>query len=96
MNKEELQKTAYLAHLKLTAEEESEFSGQLKLIFQYFNRISTIDTQGTKPLVYPLEGIEPPAPAREDQTQLDTAPEELLKIAPDRLGNEYKTPPVVE
>ena len=96
MNKEELIKTARLARLKLSEKEEVEFAGQLEMVFEYFNHISSVDTQGLEPLIYPLDGLDISVFVREDQVQEIQNKEELLKLAPQRLGDEYKVPPVVE
>lgn len=96
MNREELVKTARLARLKLSEKEEVEFASQLEMVFEYFNHISSIDTQGVEPLIYPLDGMDTSVSIREDQTQKVQNKEELLNLAPQRLGDEYKVPPVVE
>ena len=96
MKKEDLKKTAKLARLNLSDKEEEAFAGQLKVVFAYFNQISRIDTSHTAPLVYPLEGISADSSLRADKAQKPQNPEELLSLAPERLGQEYKVPPVVE
>ena len=98
MDKKELIKTARLARLKLSEKEQLEFTDQLKVIFEYFKRISSIDTKDTLPLVYPLDGIESMVSLREDkvQTMREEKKAELLALAPERLGDEYKVPPVVD
>ncbi len=96
MDRNQLTKTAHLARLKLSEKEESEFTEQLKVVFEYFNQISSVDTQGVEPLIYPLEGLEKSLSLRPDKVQALENQEELLSLAPERLGNEYKVPPVVE
>ena len=96
MNKEELIKTARLARLELSEKEIESYTDQLRVIFDYFNHISSVDTRGVEPLIHPLDGIEHSNSIRQDQVQEVQNKEELLSLAPDRLGNEYKVPPVVE
>ena len=98
MDKEELIKTARLARLKLSEREHSEFTEQLKEILAYFKKISSVDTEGVLPLVYPLDGMESSDSfLREDNVQLKKEEkQELLALAPERLGDEYKVPPVVD
>ncbi len=96
MNKKELVKAARLARLKLSEKEEIAFTRQLQVVFEYFNQISSVKTEGVEPLVYPLEGLVSTAGFREDQAQETQNKEALLLLAPDRVGNEYKVPPVVE
>ena len=97
MDKKELIKTARLARLKLSEKEQLEFTDQLKVIFEYFNRISSINTKDILPLVYPLDDIESMISLREDKVQtMKEKKAELLDLAPERLGDEYKVPPVVD
>ena len=97
MNKKELIKIAHLARLKLSEKEHSEFTDQLQVIFDYFKRISSVDTKDVLPLVHPLDGVESLFALREDDIQLVSGKrEELLALAPERLGDEYKVPPVVD
>lgn len=96
MDKKELVKISRLARLELSEQELEKFTGQIEVVFDYFNRISHIDTKGIEPLVYPLDGVEPFSALREDKTLETKNKEELLKLAPELLGNEYKVPPVVE
>ena len=96
MDKQELIKTARLARLKLSEKEKKEFAEQLQIVFEYFKEIASVDTKGIAPLVYPLEDIILSEPLREDQVQRWKNKEELLSLASERLGDEYKVPPVVE
>ncbi len=96
MDKDTLEKTARLARLALSEKEKKAFSGELSLVFSYFKCISSVDTKGIPPLVYPLEGLVPPPALRADQAQETKNREDLLNLAPEKMGNEYKVPPVVE
>ena len=96
MDRKQLEKTASLARLNLSEKEKSEFTEQLRVVFDYFSQISSVDTQHTEPLVYPLDGMEEKISLRLDQIQPVEDKENFLSLAPERLGNEYKVPPVVE
>lgn len=99
MNKNDLIKTARLACLSLSEKEKQTFTDQLKLVFEYFNKVSAVDTKNTEPLIYPLEGIEGLSEAvstRPDIINEIQNQEQLLNLAPERFGDEYKVPPVVE
>ena len=89
-------KTAKLARLELSEQEKKDFSGELSLVFSYFKCISSVDTKGISPLVYPLEGLVPPPALRPDEGEPSLNREALLNLAPQKLGSEYKVPPVVE
>ncbi|MDE0518577.1 MAG: Asp-tRNA(Asn)/Glu-tRNA(Gln) amidotransferase subunit GatC [Oligoflexia bacterium] len=96
MNKQDLIKTTRLARLKLSEEEAQEFTEQLQSVFKHFNQIASIDTKGITPLVYPLEGLVSLEPLRKDLVQKGENKEVFLSLAPERLGNEYKVPPVMD
>lgn len=96
MDKKELVKISHLARLKLSEQELERFTDQIEVVFEYFNRISHIGTEGIEPLVYPLDGMESVSSLREDKDLETQNKEELLDLAPELLGNEYKVPPVVE
>jgi len=93
MDQKELAKTAKLARLKLSEEEQAEFASQLKVVFEYFNKIATVDTESIEPLTYP--GQELPISMREDEVQDIKDKKNILDLAPEVLGDEYKVPPVV-
>ena len=89
-------KTAYLARLQLSPDEKKMFSLQLKNIFEHFNKIASVNTEGVKPLVHPLEGIVETDFSREDVVKKWHNTEKLINLAPEVLGYEYKVPPVIE
>ena len=96
MNKKEVLKTAHLARLQLSPDEEKMFSLQLKNIFEHFNKIASVNTKGVEPLVHPLEDIVGTDFSREDVVKKWHDPEKLIHLAPEVLGHEYKVPPVIE
>ena len=96
MNKEDLLKTASLAKLTLSEEEQEKFTSQLKAVLEYFQKISKINTQKIEPLVHPLDGIEKIEHVRTDSVKNFENTEKLLQLASDRLDREYKVPLVVE
>ena len=96
MKKEEVLKTAHLARLQLSPDEEQVFSLQLKNIFEHFNKIASVNTEGVHPLVHPLENIVDISSSRWDTVKKWTDTEALLNLAPEVLGQEYKVPPVIE
>ena len=97
MDKKQLLHTAKLARLHLSPKEQDEFTGQLQTVLEHFSKIEQIKTDGVLPLVHPLEGLSfPQGPLREDKPDMTLKPPEILELAPDILGKEYKVPPVVE
>ncbi len=95
MDKQALLKTAHLARLCLSEREQNTLPGDLKNILDHFHKISSVNTKGLKPLVHPLEGIDPPPPPASGQIQKWDQPEELLNLSEELLGSEYKVPSVV-
>jgi aspartyl/glutamyl-tRNA(Asn/Gln) amidotransferase C subunit len=63
---EELQKTARLANLELTAEEAEEFTGQLGGVFERFAALDEVSVEGVEPLTAPPR---PPAELRRDSVR---------------------------
>ena len=96
MDKENVLKSARLARIKLSAEEEEELAGSLKNIFQHFNNVASVSDEGALPLYHPLEGLEKMTSFRPDEIKAWENTEELLKQAPELLERGYKTPPVIE
>ncbi len=98
MNVKILSHTAKLACLHLNQKEKEEFSSQLSLVFEYFNKmISYPVPDNLEPLVDPLDGLRPtPAPYRTDETLIDTLDltKPLLALAPELLGQEYVAPEI--
>lgn len=52
---EDVAKLAELARLALTDEELAKFAAQIGDIFDYFEQMQAIDTEGVAPVVHPLE-----------------------------------------
>ena len=96
MNKKEVLKIAHLARLQLSPDEEKLFSLQLNNIFEHFNKIASVNTEGVKPLVHPLEGLVETDFHRADVVKKWHNTEKLIRLAPEILGHEYKVPPVIE
>ena len=100
MNKKKLLHTAKLANLYLSPKEQDEFTHQLGHVLEHFSKISKINTKGVLPLTHPLEGLGlVEGPLREDKPNPPSSllkPSNILALAPETLGKEYKVPPVVE
>jgi aspartyl-tRNA(Asn)/glutamyl-tRNA(Gln) amidotransferase subunit C len=92
IDKKAIEHIAKLARLHISETEAQEFSGQLSKVFDYFEQISKVNTQGVEPLVTPSE-VE--VFWREDICKKELSAEELVSNAPDKVGNLFKVPPVV-
>ncbi len=91
LTKEEVERVAKLARLKVTEAELVSYTSQISAILESFNQIAQVDTNDVKPLVTPIEIS---ATFRADATAEYNA-EQLLESAPEKNGRLYKVPPVV-
>lgn len=92
IDKKTIEHMAKLSRIKISENDVMEYSTQMAGILSYFEQISKVNTDNVVPLVTPseIEGF-----WREDEAQQKYLVEEMLKNAPDRVGNLFKVPPVV-
>ncbi|OGO16385.1 MAG: asparaginyl/glutamyl-tRNA amidotransferase subunit C [Chloroflexi bacterium RBG_16_48_8] len=90
---EEVRKIAFLARLRLTAEEEERYAGQLSAILQYAARLQEVDTSLIPPTatVLPLK-----APLREDIARPSTPRDLILSNAPATEEGMFRVLPVLD
>ncbi|MCX7721035.1 MAG: Asp-tRNA(Asn)/Glu-tRNA(Gln) amidotransferase subunit GatC [Dictyoglomus thermophilum] len=91
--KEQLKKTAHLARLHLTPEEEELFAKQLQNILDYFKKLQELDTSNVEPMahVLPLYNI-----WREDEVRESISQKEALKNAPEIEDLGFKIPRIMK
>jgi len=82
-----------LAEVSLTDEERKELAGDLDRILDYVNKLQELDTEDVEPLRHILE-VE--NVVREDDPGNTLPHEEVFKNAPDRDGNFFKVPRVID
>ncbi|MEO5357174.1 MAG: Asp-tRNA(Asn)/Glu-tRNA(Gln) amidotransferase subunit GatC [Nitrospirae bacterium YQR-1] len=84
---------AALSRLKLDADELEIFGKQLNDILLYVEKLNELNTDGIEPTshVIPLMNV-----FREDIERDSIALEDALSNAPDRTGNFYKVPKIIE
>jgi aspartyl-tRNA(Asn)/glutamyl-tRNA(Gln) amidotransferase subunit C len=87
-----VQNIAKLSRLKIEEGQAQEFADQLTKIMGFFDKISTLSTEGIEPLITPTE-IE--NFWREDKNEDNFSSEEMVANAPSRQGSLFKVPPVV-
>lgn len=85
--------TAKLARIDLSAEEKELFAQQLDRILEYINKLNEVDTSGVEPTthVLPLKNV-----YREDKVQDSLPVDKVLQNAPEREGAFFKVPQVIE
>jgi aspartyl-tRNA(Asn)/glutamyl-tRNA(Gln) amidotransferase subunit C len=89
----DVRKTADLARLRLTAEEEAAYSGQLDRILQYVSQLNEADTSRVEPAAHPHEIFDVTRP---DESREGMGVAAALANAPRRIGDQFLVPRVVE
>lgn len=89
----DVKKTADLARLRLTAEEEAAYSGQLERILEYVSQLDAVDTSGVEPAAHPHEVFDV---LRPDTARPGFGVDAALRNAPRRTGEQFLVPKVVE
>ncbi len=92
---DEVRRIAVLARLKLSAEEEQVFQGQLSAILDYVRQLEELDVSGVEPMTHALAAGESSA-LREDEVLPSLPPEEALANAPAREGTCFRVPRIIE
>ncbi|NDJ19557.1 Asp-tRNA(Asn)/Glu-tRNA(Gln) amidotransferase subunit GatC [Myxacorys almedinensis] len=92
IDREQVQKVAHLARLKLTPDEEEQFTTQLNDILDYFEQLSELDVTDVQPTT---RAIDVSNVVRPDHHQPYGQREALLENAPDRDGEFFKVPKIV-
>jgi len=92
LTREEVARVAVLARLRLTPEEETEFTEQLDQILGYMDKLGEIDTSAVPPFTHKIEFGD----LREDKVTNEPSTEALLTNAPDRDRTFFKVPKIIE
>jgi len=90
---EQVDWVAHLARLELTREELEVMARQLTSIIDYVTQLQQVDTTNVEPLAHPLpiQNI-----FRDDEAAPSLSVDAALANAPDRRGNFYGVPAVLE
>lgn len=89
---DQVRHVAKLAHLALTPEEEERYRAQLSSILEYMEQLKAIDTSGVEPMTHAGAA----GALREDRVERSLGADELLRVAPERSGDSYAVPKIVE
>ena len=90
---EEVEHIARLAMLSLSPREKEKFTRQLNLILEYMAQLDQVDTSNVDPMSHPL-GLT--NVFREDEVQASLSVDDALKNAPDRSGDYFRVPKVIQ
>jgi aspartyl-tRNA(Asn)/glutamyl-tRNA(Gln) amidotransferase subunit C len=93
LTREEVARVAVLARLRLTSEEEAEFTEQLDQILAYMDQLALADTAQVEAFTHPANTA---GALREDRVTNRPDSESLLANAPDRDGAFFKVPKILE
>ncbi len=92
---DEVRRIAALARLRLSAEEERLFQGQLSAILEHVDELAKLDLSGVEPMTHALAAGEP-SPLRPDGVRPSLPPEEALANAPARADTAFRVPRIIE
>jgi aspartyl-tRNA(Asn)/glutamyl-tRNA(Gln) amidotransferase subunit C len=93
ISRAEVEHVARLARLQLTDDELERMREQLSAILQYIDKLRLLDTESVEPTSHavPLVNV-----MREDQVEPCFPREEMLANAPDRAGEFFRVPRIIE
>lgn len=93
MTPEQVRWVAHLARLELTTDELAIMTRQLSAIVDYVTQLQAVDTSGVEPLAHalPVHDV-----FRDDEPRPSLPVDEALANAPDRRGDFYGVPAVLE
>ena len=89
---EQVRHVAALARLRLTAEEEEMFSGQLSAVLDYINQLNELDTEGVEPTSHALEPVNV---FREDEVSRPFGDRVWKENAPAEDHGHFRVPKVI-
>lgn len=92
ISKSEIGHIAWLAHIELTEEEKELFTEQFNRILDFFRKIDEVDTNDVPPTYHVLELVNV---YRKDEVEKSLPKEEVLKNAPRRKDDFFKSPRIV-
>ncbi len=87
-----VERIATLSKLEFNDEEKKEITGDMNRMLDFVEQLSTVDTEGVKPLIYMLEEE---AELRKDEVIETITQQEALKNAPEKDTDFIKVPKVL-
>jgi aspartyl-tRNA(Asn)/glutamyl-tRNA(Gln) amidotransferase subunit C len=89
----DVQKVAKLARLELNERELPELTRQMSAIVDFVAQLRELDTEGVEPLAHPLpvQNV-----FRDDEPGASLLVDQALQNAPERRGDFFAVPPVLE
>jgi len=93
ISREDVQRVATLARLRLTPEEETNLTEQLDGILLYMDKLNELDTSATEPFTHAVDLVNA---FREDVVTNEPNAEALLANAPEKDETFFKVPKIIE
>lgn len=93
LDKDTVRGIARLARLKVAESELDKLAGELNNIVTWVEQLDSVDTEGVEPMT---SVVEVSLPMREDEVTDGGYADRVLANAPDRVGDFYAVPKVVE
>ena len=93
INKTVVEYVAHLGRLELEPHEIDLYTSQLDRILEHMDALNSLDTEGIEPTSH---AVPVTCVLREDAGRESLGIEESVMNAPDRKGNFFKVPPVIE
>ena len=93
ISREDVQHVARLARLELSEAELERMRVELNNILAYMDKLRSLDTRGVEPTSHavPLRNV-----MREDEPRPSLPRDEMLANAPDRAGDFFRVPRIIE
>jgi aspartyl-tRNA(Asn)/glutamyl-tRNA(Gln) amidotransferase subunit C len=93
LTRDEVQRVAVLARLRLTPQEETQLTEQLDHILAYMEKLAELDTSNIEPFSHEGDAVNA---FREDKVTNRPNADALLANAPDRDNTFFKVPKIIE
>lgn len=94
IDKDTVKRVSHLARLSLNEEELQTYSTQLAAVLSYISKLNEIDTEGVPPTSHALSTLK--NVFRKDVLKPSLSVEDALKNAPEKEGDFFKVPQVIE
>jgi len=93
ISREDVEHVARLARLALTPDELETMRTQLNAILVHIDALKAVDTTGVEPTSHAVPVVNV---FREDEPRPPFPVEDMLRNAPDRAGNFFRVPRIIE
>jgi len=93
LTREEVQRVAMLARLRLTAEEENRLTEELDGILHYMDKLNALDTSQVEPFTHAVDIVNA---FREDKVTNQPNADALLANAPEKDETFFRVPKIIE